>query len=129
MKGKLEEEGRQRKSEQEANEKVDKEPTVLLEQVEMARADAVNEYKASQPFIDFCGGYYGEGFEDCLKQVKSLYPHLDFSKINMDEPLPVTLCRRKLTTPRSLIQRMVVLSSPSQPQMPPSPFWSRPLSL
>ena len=90
LKGKLEEEGCQRKSEREAKEKVNKEPTVLLEQVEMARADAVNEYKASQPFIDFCGGYYGEGFEDCLKQVKSLYPHLDFSKVNMDEPLPST---------------------------------------
>ena len=90
LKGKLEEEGRQRKSEQEAKEKVDKKLTVLLEQVEMAKADAVNEYKASQSFIDFCGVYYGEGFEDCLKQVKSLYPHLDFSKVNMDEPLPST---------------------------------------
>ena len=87
LKGKLEEEGRQRKSEQEAKEKVEKELTTLLEQVETARADVVNEYKASQPFIDFCGGYYGEGFEDCLKQVKSLYPYLDFSKVTMDEPL------------------------------------------
>lgn len=68
----MEEEGRQRKSEQEAKEKVEKELIALLEQVEMARVDAVNEYKASQPFIDFCGGYYGEGFEDCFKQVKSL---------------------------------------------------------
>ena len=58
--------------------------------METARADAVNEYKASQPFIDFCGGYYGEGFEDCLKQVKFLYPHLDFSKVTMDKPLPST---------------------------------------
>jgi len=55
--------------------------------VETARIDAVNEYKASQPFIDFYGGYYGEGFEDCLKQVKSLYLHLDFSTVTMDEPL------------------------------------------
>ena len=31
--------------------------------------------------------YYGEGFEDCLKQVKSLYLYLDFSKVTMDEPL------------------------------------------
>ena len=62
----------------------------LLKQVETARADAVNEYKASQPFVDFCGGYYGEGFEHCLKQVKSLYLHLDLSKVNMDKPLPLT---------------------------------------
>ena len=47
LKGKLQEEGRQRKSEQEAKEKVEKELIALLEQVEMARVDAVNEYKAS----------------------------------------------------------------------------------
>ena len=47
--------------------------------METAKADAVNEYKASQSFIDSCGGYYGVAFEDCLRQVKSLYPHLDFS--------------------------------------------------
>jgi len=59
--------------------------------VETAKANVINEYKASQPFIDLCVGYYSEGFEDCLKQVKSLYPHLDFSKVTMDEPLPSTL--------------------------------------
>jgi len=79
---KLEEEGcRERKS---------KKPRKLLEQVETARADAVNEYKASKPFIDVYVGYYGEGFEDYLKQVKSLYLYLDFSKVTMDEPLPST---------------------------------------
>ena len=56
----------------------------------MARVDAVNEYKAFQSFMDFCGGYYGEGFGDYLKQVKSLYPHLDFSKVTMDKPLSST---------------------------------------
>ena len=87
---KLEEEGRQRKKEQEAKEMVEKELTTLFEQVETAKSDAVNKYKASEPFIDFCVGYYGEGFEDCLKQVKSLYLHLDFSKVTMDEPSPST---------------------------------------
>ena len=55
--------------------------------METARADAVKEFKASQPFIDSCFVYYGDGFEDCLKQVKSIYPHLDLSKITMDDPL------------------------------------------
>ena len=90
LKGKLQEEGHQRKSEQEAKEKVEKELTTLFEQVETARVDAVNDYKASQSLIDLCGRYYGEGFEDYLNQVKSLYPHLDFSKVTMDEPLPST---------------------------------------
>ena len=47
LEGKLEEEGCQRMSEQEVKEKVEKELTTLLEQVETARVDAVNEYKAS----------------------------------------------------------------------------------
>ena len=55
--------------------------------METARADAVKEFKALQPFIDSCSVYYGDGFEDCLKQVKSIYPHLDLSKITMDDPL------------------------------------------
>ena len=84
------EEGRQKKGEQEAKKKVEKELTAFLEQVETAKADAVVEYKASQSFIVSCGGYYGVGFEDCLKQAKSLYPHLDFSKVTMDEPMPST---------------------------------------
>ena len=47
LKGKLEEEGRQKKGEQEAKEKVEKELTAFLEQVETARADTIVEYKAS----------------------------------------------------------------------------------
>ena len=48
------------------------------------------EFKASQPFIDACAVYYGDGFEDCLKQVRSVYPNLDLSKVTMDDPLPTT---------------------------------------
>lgn len=70
---------------------MEKELTTLLGQVEMARADVVNEFKASQPFIDSCAIYYGDGFEDCLKQVKFVYRNLDLSKITMDDPLPSTL--------------------------------------
>ena len=87
LREKVEEEGRQKKKEQEAKAMVEKELTTFLGQMEMARADAVKEFKASQPFIDSCSVYYGDGFEDCLKQVKSIYPHLDLSKITMDDPL------------------------------------------
>ena len=59
--------------------------------METPRADAMREFKTSQPFIDSCTLYYGDGFEDCLKQVKSSYLHLDLSKITMDDPLPSTL--------------------------------------
>lgn len=70
---------------------MEKELTTLLGQVEMARADVVNEFKASQPFIDSCAVYYGDGFEDCLKQVKFVYRNLDLSEVTMDDPLPSTL--------------------------------------
>ena len=62
----------------------------LYRQVETVKANAITEFKASQPFIDACAVYYGDRFKDCLKQVKSVYPHLDLSKVTMDDPLPST---------------------------------------
>jgi len=59
--------------------------------VETAKVDAVKEFKDSQAFIDSCTEYYGVGFEDCLKQVKSNYPNLDLAKVSMDALLPTTL--------------------------------------
>ena len=47
LREKLEEEGCQKKKEQKAKEVVKKELTALLGQVEMAKADAVKEFKAS----------------------------------------------------------------------------------
>ena len=82
----LEEEGCQKKKEQKAKEAMEKELTALLSQVEMAKADIVKEFKASQTFIDSCAEYYGVGFKDCLKKVKSIYPHLDLSKVSIDDP-------------------------------------------
>ena len=91
LKKKLEEEGRQKKKEQDAKETAEKELATLLGQVETAKSDAMKEFRASQTFIDSYAEYYGDGFEDCLKQVKSLYPHLDLSKVSMDDPVLSTL--------------------------------------
>ena len=87
MNEKLKEETRQQEKEQEAKASLEKELTALLEQVETAKADAVTKFKALHPFIDSCAVYYGDRFEDCVKQVKSVYPHLDLSKVTMDDPL------------------------------------------
>lgn len=70
---------------------MEKELTTLLGQVETAKVNTVEEFKASQTFIDSYAIYYDSEFEDCLKQVKSIYPTLDLSKITMDKPLPSTL--------------------------------------
>ena len=87
---KLKEETSQWKKAQEAKASLEKEPMALCRQVEMARADAVTEFKVSQPFIDACAIYYGGGFEDCLKQVRFFYLNLDLSKVSMDDPLSLT---------------------------------------
>ena len=86
LREKLEEEGRQQKKDLEAKETTEKELATLLGQVETAKANAVKEFKKSQAYIDFCAEYYGVGFEDCLKQVKYNYPHLDLAKVLMDTP-------------------------------------------
>ena len=90
LKEKLEEEGRQQKKDLEAKETAEKELATLLGQVETAKIDAVKEFKDSQAFVDSCAEYYGVGFEDCLKQVKSNYPDLDLAKVSMDAPMPTT---------------------------------------
>ena len=90
MNGKLKEENRQWEKEQEAKVTLEKELTALCGQVETARVDVVTKFKTSQPFIDAYAVYYGDRFKDCLKQVKSVYPHLDLSKVTMDDPLPST---------------------------------------
>ena len=67
------------------NDKLQEEVTGLGEKLQTAGADAIRDFKASQSFIDSCGGYYGTGFEDCLQQVASAYPELDLSGITMDD--------------------------------------------
>ena len=62
----------------------------LREQKERARVDAVAEFCISQPFFDPCGIYYGEGFEDCLKQVRAAHPNLNLSQITIDTIVPPT---------------------------------------
>ena len=57
----------------------------MREKVETAGTDAVQEFKASQSFIDSCAKYYGTGFDDCLKQVALVFPELDLSGITMDD--------------------------------------------
>ena len=66
------------------NDKLKEEVTDLGQRLQMAGADAVRDFKATQSFIDSCAEYYGTGFNDCLKQVASAFPELDLSGITMD---------------------------------------------
>lgn len=64
--------------------------TALCGQLEMAGADAVEKFKASDSFIDSCGSYYGTRFDDCLKQVALAFLELDLSGITLDDAQPMT---------------------------------------
>ena len=64
---KLKQESILREKAQEAKENLEVELTTIYGQVKTARADAITEFKAPQPFIDACVVYYSDGFEDCLK--------------------------------------------------------------
>ena len=50
----------------------------------------MKKFKASQPFIDSYAIYYGDGFKDCPKQVKSIYPRSPWT-IPCHQLLPTTL--------------------------------------
>ena len=71
-------------------EKLEGELTALRAQVETAGTDAVQKFETTQSFIDSCAEYYGTRFDDCLKQVTSVYPKLDLSGITLDDPVPMT---------------------------------------
>ena len=53
--------------------KLQEEVTALREKVETAGTDDVQKFKTSQLFIDSYTDYYGTGFDDCLKQVASVF--------------------------------------------------------
>ena len=67
------------------NDKLKEEVTALGQRVQTTGAGAVRDFKASQSFIDSCAGYYGTGFDDCLKQVASAFPGLALFGITMDD--------------------------------------------
>ena len=103
--------------------------TALQEKVETAGTDAVQKFKTSQSFIDSCADYYGTGFDDCLKQVASVFPELDLCGISMDAPELVTPARNVVTDdddgipesqPSPKIDGGVILAQPTI--TPPAPI-------
>ena len=116
VRGKLEVVDRQR-------EKLKQEVTVLGKRVETAGTDAVQEFKASQSFIDSCAEYYGTEFDDCLKQVALVFPELDLSGITMDDEGDASL----ESNPPPKDDSVVVLTQPAA--NPPTPASNPPIVL
>ena len=73
-----------------ANFNLTTELTALRERVDKAKADAMEEFKNSQPFFNELGVQYSEGFEGFCKQTVLLFPGLDFSSIQIDTTIPIT---------------------------------------
>ena len=85
MNAKLKEESRLRREAEKLKASLATELFTLRDQMDKAKADVVEEFRASQTFIDACSIYCGDGFEDCLEQVRSAYPNPDLSKITLDD--------------------------------------------
>lgn len=59
--------------------------------MDKAKANAVAEFRVSQPFFDTYDVYCGNGFDDCLTQVGSIYPNLDLFQIAINGTVLPTL--------------------------------------
>ena len=105
------------------NDKLREEVTVLGQRVQTAGAIAVRDFKATQSFIDSCAGYYGTGFDDCLKQVTSAFPKLDLSRIIMDDGDDIP----SYSTPPLEPEGVVILAQPAA--NPPTPVSNIPVVL
>nr|POE78252.1 hypothetical protein CFP56_62647 [Quercus suber] len=63
----------------------------LREQMDKAKVDLVAAFRISQPFFEKCGIFYGDGFDDYLKQVTTVYPDLDLSQVVIEDTISLTL--------------------------------------
>ena len=93
------------------------EQTAFYKHMDKAKADTMAEFRVSQPFFDVCGAYYGDRFDECLKQVEATYPDLNLSQIIIDntilptpgERTPLVMKQRTLSIPSSKRRRTMTL--------------------
>ncbi|XP_075633908.1 uncharacterized protein LOC142606444 [Castanea sativa] len=62
----------------------DKQLTETMSKLDNAKEIAVQEYRDSENLITELGNSFADGFDDAIRQVKSSYPELDLSHINID---------------------------------------------
>ena len=58
--------------------------TTLREQVRHAKADGKAEFRDTDGFLKELSNWYSDGFDECLNQVKALYPDLNVSQVSLD---------------------------------------------
>ena len=60
-------------------------------EVHQAKEVVMLEYRDSNALIAELRVSYNDGFDDALRQVKALYPKLDFSSVNISVPKPTSV--------------------------------------
>ena len=58
--------------------------STLREQVCQAKEDGKTEFRNFDGFLTELNDYYDNGFQECLRQVKTLYPDLDVLQVSLD---------------------------------------------
>ena len=87
----LKEETCRREEEEKVKTNLMTELAAFREQMDKAKADTVAAFRVSQPIFDKYGTFYGNRFDDLLKQVKANYLDLDLSWIAIDDTVLPTL--------------------------------------
>ncbi|XP_065634743.1 uncharacterized protein LOC136069775 [Quercus suber] len=59
-------------------------------EVRQAKEDAVHEYRDSDALIAELSLVFNDGFDDALRQVRTLYPEIDLSTVTVTAPEPST---------------------------------------
>lgn len=65
--------------------------TALHKHVDEVKDEAITEFQTSQAYFDEIGIQYGNDFEDFHKQAILLFPGMDFSQVQIDTSIPMTL--------------------------------------
>ena len=59
--------------------------------MDQVKADAVDEFQTYQPYFNELEVQYGDRFEDFHKQATLLFSSVDFSQVQIDSLIPMTL--------------------------------------
>ena len=69
----------------------EKEISDAKDRLRQVKEDVTWEYCESDVYLTELGGIYINGFDDCLRQVKTSFPDLDFSHVSIDIPVQTSV--------------------------------------
>ena len=69
----------------------EKEISDAKDRLRQVKEGATREYRVSDVYLTELRGIYVDGFNDCLRQVKTSFPDLDFSHVSIDTPVQASV--------------------------------------